>query len=798
MIDWFSPSTWFSSTTSPSQRQSNTFRFSVRELERLHDLLLSEDDLLSRSSSRSLSSLSSSARRHQKYIEALRAISEIVVWADQRTEGNSDASTLEEASAIVELFLSRSMVKYFGDVLEASADDEQVVMQVLQTMTILIQNLRNEQTVYCVFSNNRVNEILLSMEPVLLVGGAGAAEGNYDVIGLYVNLLKTVVMRLDEHSVEFFLREGRVCVPYTRALRVSELDVARSDGMVRAAVQAVVLKLYSIVPASVCLGGMKTEAFLARLCDEMVGTMMELELLLRADRWRTADAVDGEEMLVDGAMAGIEVDDAFRIDSLLGRLGDDLAFFNDVLSTGRSEVGRLAVKEVWSRVVLGSMCMFQGARATSKGGGKYTQARTLAALLVLEAVCKAIESASLMGLLVSLLLDGDVVKAAGKVVEDLGCEQLTVEVLVGASGSGAPETGNVIVGLRENLLSCLSDVSIDHACRIVVLRLLAVMLDGCTPDGVLREVGLRSTDPAHAVVAVASKDAADANGAGSDMADSVSQSVSQSVFAAVLAVKRNALSPQYETQALTYAAWIVSGILGSGGAVIEAPIEPLQEFLALAHDGLLLCLPTCSFGCAAPMILNHCWSVQQRYLMTLKPRQAPSKLVTTTARAVRDGDESLRRTLACATRFVAAYQLYQIVLRGAPEVDAASPFPEDLPMPVGVTGDGHGGDRPTFRTSLGAAELGASLVIRSDAGEVLFEAPTPCVTVAPGTDGNSTKVTLTSRTAELVRGTLRTKSSVLTNVAFKSKLDRRFVERFVFEAQRVAAERSRVYLEHCI
>ena len=530
MIDWFSPSTWFSSTTSPSQRQSNTFRFSVHELERLHDLLLSEDDLLSRSSSRSLSSLSSSARRHQKYIEALRAISEIVVWADQRTEGNSDASTLEEASAIVELFLSRSMVKYFGDVLEASADDEQVVMQVLQTMTILIQNLRNEQTVYCVFSNNRVNEILLSMEPVLLVGGAGAAEGNDDVIGLYVNLLKTVVMRLDEHSVEFFLREGRVCVPYTRALRVSELDVARSDGMVRAAVQAVVLKLYSIVPASVCLGGMKTEAFLVRLCDEMVGTMMELELLLRADRWRTADAVDGEERLVDGAMAGIEVDDAFRIDSLLGRLGDDLAFFNDVLSTGRSEVGRLAVKEVWSRVVLGSMCMFQGARATSKGGGKYTQARTLAALLVLEAVCKAIESASLMGLLVSLLLDGDVVKAAGKVVEDLGCEQLTVEVLVGASGSGAPETGNVIVGLRENLLSCLSDVSIDHACRIVVLRLLAVMLDGCTPDGVLREVGLRSTDPAHAVVAVASKDAADANGAGSDMqTQSVSQSVSPSL-----------------------------------------------------------------------------------------------------------------------------------------------------------------------------------------------------------------------------------------------------------------------------
>ena len=828
MIDWLSPSTWFSSSTSPSERRSSFFsepsasRFSVRELERLHDLLLSEDELLSRTSSRSLSSLSPSARRHQKYIEALRAISEIVVWADQRTEGNSDASTLEEGSAIVELFLSRSMVKYFGDVLEASADDEQVVMQVLQTMNILIQNLRNEQTVYCVFSNNRVSEIL-SMESVFLVGRAGAAEDNDDVIGLYVNLLKTVVMRLDEHSVEFFLKEGRACVPYSRALRVSELDVARSDGMVRAAVQAVVLKLYSIVPSSVCLGGVKTEAFLARLCDEMIGTTMDLELLLRAYRWRMEEADNGAEPMTGGTNASNvanaenaakEADDAFRIDLLLGRLEDDMAFFNDVLSTKRTEVGQLAMKEVWTRVVLGSIRAFQAARTSSKGGVN-ARARTLTALLVLEAACKAIESSSLMGLLVSLLLAGDAVKAAGKVVEDLGFEHLTVDALI-----GGPEPGNVVVdrtSLRENLLSCLTDASIDLSSRIVVLRILAVMLDSCTPDAVLREVGLRATDPADIAGAVASKDLNEANGAGCVALSSFpvgsgqlfeSQhsvfvpercaEIQRCIFTAALAAKQHTPTLMYETQALTYVAWILSGMLGRGAVAIEAPIEPLQEFLALAHDGLLLCLPTCAFRYAAPMILNHCWSVQQRYLTTLNPRRAPSKLIIAPQRG-RDDDESLRRVLASATHFIAVYQLYQIVAKGVPEMDPVSPFPTDLAVSVQTVGDGHVGIDPLkFRTSLGTVELGASLVVRSDAGDVLFDAPTACVTIAPGAEGSSTEVTLASRTAEPVRGSLRSRSSVLRGVEFKSRLDRRYVERSVLTTRKDAEEQCRVYLEHCI
>lgn len=854
MFDLLSPLTWFSSSGgSPDHRrgsssffsQSSTSHYSVRELERLHDLLLSEDKLLSRTSSRSLSSLASTGHRHQKYIEALRAISEIVVWADQRTEGNSDASTLEEGSAIVELFLSRSMVKYFHEVLEASADDEEVVMQVLQTMNILIQNLRNEQTVYCVFSNNRVNEIL-SMDSVFLVGRAGAADDNDDVIGLYVNLLKTIVMRLDTHSVEFFLKEGRVCVPYTRVLRVAELDVARQDGMVRAAVRAVVLKLYSIVPPSVCLGGMKTAEFFGRLCDEVVGTMVELEVLLRGDRWRGGD---GDSEGENETILARQTDDALRIDSLLGRLEDDMAFFNDVLRTRRGEVSQLALRGLWTKIVLGSILVFQGAR-TSSTGGSHARARMLTALLVLEAVCKALESPSLMGLMVSLLLTGDSVKAAEAVIEDLGIEELTVDELIGA-GHGE---GDVIdrKGLRASLLSCLTDPVVDPACRVVVLRLLAVMLDGSTSDAVLRAVGLLSIDAGDAAEPV--QPTAQVGGPGEPVASNAADSAMNlntngvtsaaanpelasfpvgsgqlfesefsvcfpercaelqgAIFSAAIAFKQAKFASQYEVHALTYVAWILRRMLQRGTVVIAAPIGPLQELLARTHDGLLLCLPTSLFGYAAPMILNHCWSVQQQYLTTLRPCQAPSKL-STVSQAGRDGDRSLCRTLTSATRFVAAYQLYQLVSSGTPDLDSTSPFATELglPTPSRTITDKSGGedeDSLMFRTSLGKMELGKAIIVRDEAGSILFEAPTPTVTLTGDSSGeqpkterstSATMVTLAARTAQLARGTLRTKSSIIRDLAFDSKLDRRFVEHFIREARREAAEQCRIYLEHCI
>ena len=548
-FDLLSPSTWFGSA-SASAPPPATPTFSVDHLLRLYSLLTEEiadpSHKASSSSSfrsvpsgfpssRSLFSLGSAgsgsvslAPSHVRCIEALRAISEIVVWADQQTPEHADAATVKEGSAIVDVFLSRHMVQYFYEVLLNSADDDAVVAQVLQTMNILIQNLRCEQTVYCVFSNNHVNEIL-GMDSLFLMGQGGdsgeeaealevGCRGDGEVLGLYVNLLKTIVMRLDEHSVEFFLKEGRVCVPYTRALRVAGLGVAREDGMVRAAVRAVVLKLYSIVPESVfsvCCGGKngKTAEFFARVREEMVGTAADIERLLRErgrDRDRDRDRTKSGSREKKGQHHHHQEDGRrreHRILALLGRLEDDLAFFSDVIGTRRVEVVEMMLREVWPWVVLGSLRALEEVQGeqnrVSRESGRL-RAKMLTALLVLEAVCKAVRSPSLVGLLVSLLLTGDSAKAAQAVVDELGLVGTTVDELIGDQGEAV---GVVTLadrkGIRSSVLSCLSPDrglhsadAFDASCRLVVLRTLAAMMDGCTPGGVLCSVGLLSVDEA--------------------------------------------------------------------------------------------------------------------------------------------------------------------------------------------------------------------------------------------------------------------------------------------------------------
>ena len=57
-----------------------------------------------------------------------------------------------------------------------------VAIQILQTLSILIQNVRNKETIYCLFSNNHINKVV----------DTAFDFGDDEVLGLYVNLLKTI------------------------------------------------------------------------------------------------------------------------------------------------------------------------------------------------------------------------------------------------------------------------------------------------------------------------------------------------------------------------------------------------------------------------------------------------------------------------------------------------------------------------------------------------------------------------------------------------------------------------------
>ena len=196
------PGFWSTFLGLPAPRE----KFSLEELQHLHEILLSTTVVTDQNRS--------------VVVEALRAIAELIIWGDQHDP------------RFFEYFLENNMMGQFSKLLEkpsnrkgeiaeqvrsgssctqanmctgvASASqcraqtrltpDPFVLMQVLQTLYILIQNVRRQTAIYYILSNNHVNDIVtLSFD-----------FEDDEVLGYYINLLKTISLRLTPKSVQFF------------------------------------------------------------------------------------------------------------------------------------------------------------------------------------------------------------------------------------------------------------------------------------------------------------------------------------------------------------------------------------------------------------------------------------------------------------------------------------------------------------------------------------------------------------------------------------------------------------------
>jgi protein CLEC16A len=109
------------------------------------------------------------------------------------------------------------------------------VPQVLQTLSIIIQNVRSETGIFFLFSNNHINNIVdLEFD-----------FNDEEVLGYYVSFLKTISLKLNTGTVHFFLNSsstGKGFPLYTRAIRLAH----NREGMVRAAVRTLTLNVCSV------------------------------------------------------------------------------------------------------------------------------------------------------------------------------------------------------------------------------------------------------------------------------------------------------------------------------------------------------------------------------------------------------------------------------------------------------------------------------------------------------------------------------------------------------------------------
>ena len=75
--------------------------------------------------------------------------SEILIWGDQND------------SSVFDFFLERNMLSFFLKIMDQKISNNYVCVQLLQTLNILFENIRNETSIYYLLSNNHVNSIIV-------------------------------------------------------------------------------------------------------------------------------------------------------------------------------------------------------------------------------------------------------------------------------------------------------------------------------------------------------------------------------------------------------------------------------------------------------------------------------------------------------------------------------------------------------------------------------------------------------------------------------------------------------------
>jgi protein CLEC16A len=122
-------------------------------------------------------------------IEALRSIAEILTYGDQHDP------------LFFEFFMEKQVMGEFVRILRVSKTVT-VSVQLLQTMSIMIQNLKSEQAIYYLFSNEYVNYLITYTFDFQ----------HEELLSYYISFLRAVSGKLNKHTISLLLKTENVSI----------------------------------------------------------------------------------------------------------------------------------------------------------------------------------------------------------------------------------------------------------------------------------------------------------------------------------------------------------------------------------------------------------------------------------------------------------------------------------------------------------------------------------------------------------------------------------------------------------
>eukprot|EP01031_Cornospumella_fuschlensis_P030709 gene30709-37105_t len=193
-----------------AQQQAIDNRFSLVELRKIHAQLVENKSVTN--------------ENQGLVVEILRVLAEMVVYGDRKSE------------LLFDYFCEKNMLQLFLEIMWSNQGScpSNVHVQILQTLSILISSVRNDTSLYYLLSNNHINEVIIFPYDM---------EADESLVAQYVSFIKTLALRLNDQTVQFFFITDTGAFPIlTRSIDL----LCQKDPMVRIAAQTAILNVYKV------------------------------------------------------------------------------------------------------------------------------------------------------------------------------------------------------------------------------------------------------------------------------------------------------------------------------------------------------------------------------------------------------------------------------------------------------------------------------------------------------------------------------------------------------------------------
>ncbi|XP_071535234.1 protein CLEC16A homolog isoform X2 [Panulirus ornatus] len=240
-------------------------------------------------------------------VETLRSIAEILIWGDQND------------SSVFDFFLEKNMLSFFLRIMKQKCGSY-VCVQLLQTLNILFENIKNETSLYYLLSNNHVNSIIVHKFDF----------SDEEVMAYYISFLKTLSFKLNVHTIHFFYNEHTNDFPlYTEAIKFFN----HPESMVRIAVRTLTLNVYRVNDQSMLqfIRDRTAAPYFSNLVWFIGNHILELENCVRSD--------------VDHNSRG-------RLSHLVAEHLDHLHYLNDILKLEITTLNAVLADHLLNRLLV--------------------------------------------------------------------------------------------------------------------------------------------------------------------------------------------------------------------------------------------------------------------------------------------------------------------------------------------------------------------------------------------------------------------------------------------------------------